>query len=492
MKLTIYRKMMLGFGAVIVIMIITSAFILFELYTVSNQAKITLTSDVRVVDLAKQLDAILQDENGYAQKYLISRDETYFSIFVASSQRFDQYLNSLLKAQLNEIERSLIRNMRQAHESFVASMHSERDSKDSSYNPVRDNLRTDSLKTLYKSLDHLISANQVSIGNAMSRMETSTDRSAKIALLLITGSLLTAILAALMITRTITSPIYDLIRGTEQIARGNFEQVEVSSNDEMALLAHAVNDMSVKIKNVNKHRTQMMQQISHELQTPLQVMLSTHDILKSQSSGPLNDEQIQMLNTIRGGIKKLSSFSKQYLDLAKIDSGMMKYYMEWTDLLHLIEPIVEDAKLIASRKNITVELASLTPPKVMVDAKKISIVVNNLLGNAIKYTRNHGKVRVKVGPCPMGAFIEVQDSGIGITPEELPKIFAKFYRASNTGRKNIGGIGVGLALVKAFTEGHGGKVYAESTVDGGSTFTVELPASPAEFQVPEIPASLQE
>jgi two-component system sensor histidine kinase GlrK len=484
--------MMLGFGAVIVIMIITSAYILFELNTVSNEAKITLTSDVQVVDLAKQLDAILQDENGYAQKYLISRDETYFSIFVASSRRFDEYLNSLLKAQLDEIERSLIRNMRQAHESFVASMHSERDSQDSNYNPVRDNLRSDSLKTLYKSLDHLISANQVSIGNAMFRMETSTNLSLKIALLLTTGSLLTAILAALMITRTITSPIDDIIRGTEQIARGNFEQVKVSSNDEMALLAHALNDMSVKIKNINKYRTQMMQQISHELQTPLQVMLSTHDILKSQSSGPLNDEQIQMLDTIRGGIKKLSSFSKQYLDLAKIDSGMMKYYMEWTDLLQLIEPIVEDAKFIAARKNVPVELVALPCPKVMVDAKKISIVVNNLLGNAIKYTRNRGKVRVKIGPCTMGVFIEIQDSGIGITPEELPKIFAKFYRASNAGRKNIGGIGVGLALVKAFTEGHGGKVYAESTVDVGSTFTVELPVSPAEFQVTELPASIQE
>jgi two-component system sensor histidine kinase GlrK len=484
--------MMLGFGAVIVIMIITSTFILFELNTVSNEAKITLTSDVQVVDLAKQLHAILQDENSYAQKYIISRDETYFSIFVATSRRFDQYVSSLLKAQLDETEHSLIRDMRQAHESFVASMHSERDSQDSNYNPVRDNLRSDSLKTLYKSLDHLISANQVSIGNAMFRMETSTDLSIKIALLLITGSLLTAILAALMITRTITSPIYDLIRGTEQIARGNFEQIKVSSNDEMALLAHAVNNMSVKIKNINKHRTQMMQQISHELQTPLQVMLSTHDMLKSQSSGPLNDEQIQMLDTISGGIKKLASFSKEYLDLAKIDSGMMKYYMEWTDLLQLIEPIVKDAKLIAERKNIAVELVALTCPKVMVDAKKISIVVNNLLGNAIKYTGNHGKVRVKTGPCTMGAFIEIQDSGIGITPEELPKIFTKFYRASNTGRTNIGGIGVGLALVKAFTEGHGGRVYAESTVDGGSTFTVELPVSPAEFQGPAILTSTQE
>ncbi|MBW2598438.1 MAG: ATP-binding protein, partial [Deltaproteobacteria bacterium] len=71
-------------------------------------------------------------------------------------------------------------------------------------------------------------------------------------------------------------------------------------------------------------------------------------------------------------------------------------------------------------------------------------------------------------------------------------IFTNFYRATNTGRTNIGGIGVGLALVKAFTEGHGGKVFAESTVDGGSTFTVELPVSPEEFQSPAISASTQD
>jgi signal transduction histidine kinase len=491
-KLTIYKKMMLGFGAIIIIMIITSTYILLELNSVSDEAKITLSSDVQIVDLAKQLYAILQDENGYAQKYLISRDETYFSLFMATSKRFNQYLSSLLKAQSDKVERSLTRNIRQAHESYVASMQSERDSQDSKYNPVRDNLRSDNLKILSRSIDHLINTNQVSIGNAMSRIETTTNRSAKVALLLIVGTLLAAISAALIITRTITSPIDDLIQGTEQIARGIFEPVRVSSNDEIALLAHAVNDMSVKIKNMNKHRTQIMQQISHELQNPLQVMLSTYEILKTESPGPLNDEQIQMLDTIRGGIKQLAGFSKQYLDLAKIDSGMMKYHMEWTDLLQIIEPIVEDAKLIGARKNITVELTALDVPTVMVDAKKISIVVSNLISNAIKYTRNDGNVWVKLGPCTMGACIEVKDSGIGISPKELPKIFTRFYQASNTGRIRSGGIGVGLALVKAYTEGHGGKIYAQSTVDGGSTFTVELPVSPEDFQSATIPAPNQE
>ena len=477
---------MLGFGVIIIIMIIASTYILFKLNAVSNAAEMTLTANVQVVDLAKQLQDILQDLNVDAQKYIISRDETYFSLFVATSRQFDQLLNSLLNASSDKTERSIIRNMFQAHESFTVSMRNERDSQETGYNPVRDNRRSESLRILYKSLDHLINSNQVSIENAMSRMKTTTSRSAKVALLLIVLTLLTAVSAAFIITRTITKPIDDLIRGTEQIARGKYEPVRVSSNDEIALLVDAVNDMSVKIKNINELRTHMMQQISHELQSPLQVILSAHDILKDQCSAIMDAEQLQMLDTIRRGINKLTIFSKQYLDLAKIDSGMMKYHMEWTDLSQIVAPLVDDAKLIATSKKITVELVTRAAPKVMVDAKKISIVVSNLLSNAIKYTRNDGTVRVKVGPCTLGAQVEIQDSGIGITPEELPKVFTRFYQASNISRIKSGGIGVGLALVKAFTEGHGGKIYAESVVDSGSTFTVELPSAPEEFQGPAI------
>lgn len=477
---------MLGFGVIIIIMIIASTYILFKLNAVSNAAEMTLTANVQVVDLAKQLQDILQDLNVDAQKYIISRDETYFSLFVATSRQFDQLLNSLLNASSDKTERSIIRNMFQAHESFTVSMRNERDSQETGYNPVRDNRRSESLRILYKSLDHLINSNQVSIENAMSIMKTTTSRSAKVALLLIVLTLLTAVSAAFIITRTITKPIDDLIRGTEQIARGKYEPVRVSSNDEIALLVDAVNDMSVKIKNINELRTHMMQQISHELQSPLQVILSAHDILKDQCSAMMDAEQLQMLDTIRRGINKLTIFSKQYLDLAKIDSGMMKYHMEWTDLSQIVAPLVDDAKLIARSKKITVELVTRAAPKVMVDAKKISIVVSNLLSNAIKYTRNDGTVRVKVGPCTIGAQVEIQDSGIGITPEELPKVFTRFYQASNISRIKSGGIGVGLALVKAFTEGHGGKIYAESVVDSGSTFTVELPSAPEEFQGPAI------
>lgn len=486
MKLTIYKKMMLGFGAIIVIMIIASTYILLKLNDVSNSAETTLTANVKAVDLAKQLQDILHEENVDAQKYLISHDETYFSLFIASSQRFDSYLDLLLQAQTDEALRTLIKNMHRTHETFVAGVQNVRNSQNSKDNFEQNKLKVGSVETLNRSLDHLININRGSIENAMSRMKTTTTRSAQIALLLIIGTVLVAVSAAFIIARTITRPIDDLIRGTQQIARGNFKQVQVSSNDEIALLVKAVNDMSNKIRDINELRTHMMQQIAHELQTPLQVMLSAHDILKHQCSRLLTDEQIQMLDSIRRGIIKLSSFSRQYLDLAKIDSGMMKYHMVWADLLQIVEPLVKEAKLIAEPKHIDIEMFSLPAPKVRVDSKKFSIVVSNLLSNAVKYTKNNGKISVNVGPCTLGAQVKIQDSGIGISQEELPKIFTKFYQAGNTGRIKSGGTGVGLALVKAFVEGHGGRVYAESTVDRGSTFTVELPVEPEEFQSPAI------
>ncbi|MBW1851554.1 MAG: HAMP domain-containing protein [Deltaproteobacteria bacterium] len=468
MKLTIYKKIMLAFCAIITIMVIASVYVLLELNTVSDAAKITLTSNVQSIDLAKQLQTIMYDESGYAQKYLISRDETYFSLFFETSQRVAQYWDPLYNLQPDEPARSLVRNMRQTHESFVASIKSERDQKESGHDPIRDDMRSDSMKALYHSLDRLINLNHLSIGINMSKVETTTGRSIKVSLSLIALTLLTAITVAFIVARTITRPIGDLIRGTEQISRGRFEPISVYSNDEIALLADAFNDMGEKIKKTNELKAQMMQQISHELQTPLQAMLFAHDILKEQTTGPLNDEQLQMLDTISGGINKLASFRKQYLDLAKIESGMMEYNMKPVELLPIVEPLVEDVKLIAARKNITVGLTASAAPRIMADAEKISVVVSNLLGNAIKYAKNGGKVSVSVGPCTMGAQVAVQDSGIGINPEELSKIFSRFYQGKNPDIIKRDGTGVGLALVKAFTEGHGGKIHAESTVDLGS------------------------
>jgi signal transduction histidine kinase len=218
-----------------------------------------------------------------------------------------------------------------------------------------------------------------------------------------------------------------------------------------------------------------MQQISHELKTPLQAMQSAHDVLKI--SGSVNDRQMRMLDTIKRGIDKVTDFSTQYLDLAKIESGIMQYNMTLSDLFKIVKPVVDDAKLVAASKNITIELDSTETPKVEVDTEKVSIIVSNLISNAIKYTRENGKILVSISPSDLGVQVQVQDSGIGINPDELPNVFVRFYQASNIEKIESKGSGVGLAIVKAYAEGHGGKVHVESSLDRGSSFKVEFPIS---------------
>ncbi|MCP4672657.1 MAG: cell wall metabolism sensor histidine kinase WalK, partial [Desulfobacula sp.] len=273
-KLTVYKKIMLGFGTIMTIMIISSAYVLFELDTVSKGAKNILTSNVWIQELARQLQELIQDENGYAKKYFISKDATYFSLFMETGKQVDLNFKTLLDKKSSAEDLSLIRNMLHSHNVIVAEMQNRQFDL-----PTDPNLLRQKIKSLLNSLDLLITRNQSLIGKEIGRIEFITVRSVQVAFLLMAGTLFVAIMAALIITQTITRPIGELIKGTEQIAQGNFEKFHVSSNDEMVLLADAVNDMSTKIKNTNKLRTQTMQQISHELKNPLQAMQSAHDVL---------------------------------------------------------------------------------------------------------------------------------------------------------------------------------------------------------------------
>jgi signal transduction histidine kinase len=131
-------------------------------------------------------------------------------------------------------------------------------------------------------------------------------------------------------------------------------------------------------------------------------------------------------------------------------------------------------------KEISVELVCDHPPSVLIDRKRFSQVISNLLSNALKYSHRRGKITVTVESGPIGTRIAVRDTGIGIAPEDIPRVFEKFYRSRWTGGKGTPGTGVGLALVKAVVEGHGGRVSVESTIGIGSTFIIEVPSAPSE------------
>jgi signal transduction histidine kinase len=200
-------------------------------------------------------------------------------------------------------------------------------------------------------------------------------------------------------------------------------------------------------------------------------------LLADQKRGPLNADQQKLVASIKEGVKKLTHFSNQFLDIQKIEHGSMEYNFVRSNLHDIITPAIEDAQLIATQREVSlIYSADSTLHEIMADTEKISQVFSNLLSNAIKYTDVGGTITVNIANTKKGVKATVSDTGAGIPPDDVPRIFTKFYQAKNAKK----GTGIGLALVKALVEGHGGRVAVESELGKGTTFTVELPAAPIE------------
>lgn len=476
MKLTLYRKMMIGFGVIIILMAITNAYIVTELYSVSNTTR-SMTLDGASIDILKELGSILDDEEGYAQKYMISHDPEYATLFSEASQTFSRTLDTLVETAQNPSVLRPIRRIDQSHAWYSDEISSRMK------HPPGDSLRmrvpeagaeSDTLDEIHGMLDDLVARQEASVSGKMATVEATALRSAGFALFLTAGTLLVAVTLAFLIARTFTRPIDALVHATENIAHGSYDQITVTSGDEIARLAAAFNRMSASLDEMSTLRAEMMQHISHEIRSPLQTMYSAHYILTSNTRTVLSEDQRRLLVSIKENMDKILNFSDQFLDLSKIEAGMMEYNFVRTDIGTILGPVVEQARINASRKGIRVDLQAEQVPQVMADVDKCSTIFSNLLSNAVKYTGEGGSIKVSAAPSSYGVRVSVTDSGIGIAAEELPKVFTKFYRARNV-QSTSKGTGIGLALVKALVESHRGRVGVTSTPGVGSTFTVELP-----------------
>ncbi|HTY58931.1 MAG TPA: ATP-binding protein, partial [Bacteroidota bacterium] len=447
MKLTIYRKLMIGFGAVIILMGIATAYVLTQLRSVTGTSRTVLTIDVQAIDLEKEMRTILYEEERYADRYFMAKDTVYRNVFLNDNRLFVRYLDSLSGMLSDQSEKETLDLAGQIHDWHFTSVLNA----DLSAGAV--NERADAMDRVRKSLDDLMARRQRAVDSSVRTIDLATERSLRVALLIAIGAFLSAVGAALIITRTITRPIGTLVAGTRQIAVGAFTKIRIPSHDEIADLARAFNSMSASLDELNRFRAEMMQHISHEIRMPLQSILSAHYLLTKKSEEPVSDPQMKLLNGIRDNVQKIADFSNQFLDLSKVEAGMMQYNVVPVDVASIVKPIVDDGAVLAARKEIAISFVGTETPPVLIDPDRSAEIFGNLINNALKYTGNGGKIDVSVGSCPFGVQVVVRDTGPGIPREDLPKIFTKFYRTNTAVKGGNRGTGIGLAFVKALVEG---------------------------------------
>jgi len=327
---------------------------------------------------------------------------------------------------------------------------------------------------------------------------------------LLFGIMATLIPVALVFARSISRPIQALAEGSRRVGAGELDhRIQVSSGDEIQDLALTFNQMAEDLKNkvdeietanqelqqLDQLKSKFISMASHELRTPLIAIQGYVDLIREGRGGDISAAQRTMLDTVSRNATRLARIVSELLDISRIEENKLVLERVPVSLGQIVSEIAEEQQpYLESRGHaLTLEIADALP-RVDGDPDRISQVVINLLGNAIKYTPDGGQIHIRVYPEPDRVHLEVTDTGIGIKPEDIGKLFKRFSTLGDvtkhrTGKNEFlaGGTGLGLSIVQGIVRAHEGKIWVDSEYGRGSTFHVQWPIAHEQSQNRETP-----
>jgi signal transduction histidine kinase len=304
---------------------------------------------------------------------------------------------------------------------------------------------------------------------------------------LVAGALPIALLLAFAIgiwlLRSVSRPVYALERGMQAIAEGDLGHqlgIVPNQNEEFGRLAASYQTMARQLAELERLRAEFVGVASHELKTPINVIIGYLELLQEGIYGELTPKQKEVLETITKQTNTLTRLVKRLLDISRFEASGGKVDVRELDLQRFLTTLESSFSVLANQRDIsfTVNHGQDLPRIVYWDEDRINEVLGNLLSNAFKFTPRGGKVALDVGARENRVIITLADTGAGISAEQLPHIFDKFFQADNQAQAATKGTGLGLAIAKEIVEAHGGNITVQSRVGEGTTFTVTLPIEP--------------
>lgn len=287
-------------------------------------------------------------------------------------------------------------------------------------------------------------------------------------------SVLIAIFLGVLFSNQITKPLKKLMAGIKQLGSGNTSyRVDISSSGEFSQLAIAFNEMSKQIEENEKVRKNLMADVAHELRTPLSILAGK---IESIQEGVINPSQ-EVMAQLGDEVYRLGRLVSNLQQLSLAEAGKLPLNRIEVNLNELIEQVKNNFQWIKDEKNIDIILNSEKEFICNIDSDRFKQVIINILGNAIHYTPENGKINIIITEDILDnmAVIKISDNGPGISEDQLRHIFDRFYRTDNSRSRDEGGTGLGLSIAKGYIEAHGGKIMVESEIGKGSTFIIKIP-----------------
>jgi len=317
-------------------------------------------------------------------------------------------------------------------------------------------------------------------------------------------ALVVAVIASLALARRMVVPIDAVRAGAARIGAGAFEQrIAIRTGDELEDLAEEFNRMSSRLQEsyanlegkvvertreladardqlevASRHKSEFLANMSHELRTPLNAIIGFSEVLLQKIFGDINAKQADYLGDILSSGKHQLSLINDILDLSKVEAGRLELERSTFSISDAVGGAIAFVRERATQHSIALS-EDIEPGIGTIDAdeRKVKQVLVNLLSNAVKFTPDRGRVDVSARRNGGQVFFAVKDTGPGIAPEDIVRIFQEFEQTSTARGKE--GTGLGLALAKRLVELHGGRIWVDSVVGRGSTFSFSLPLTPS-------------
>jgi signal transduction histidine kinase len=301
------------------------------------------------------------------------------------------------------------------------------------------------------------------------------------------GAIGLALLLGFVLSWSVIGPIQRIERRLAATASGDFTgHVDVANRDELGALAANVNQMNDELRRLYKeletasqHKSDFLASMSHELRTPLNAIIGFSQVLREGMVGEVNAKQQEYLDDILSSGNHLLSLINDVLDLSKVEAGQVELEVAPFSLQEALARGVVMVRERATKDGVQVTIAESGDVNIVEgDERRVRQVIFNLLSNAVKFTPSGGSVDVRATQVNGEVRVSVSDTGPGIAPGDLERIFEEFQQ-TEAGLEQREGTGLGLALSRRLVELHGGRIWVESEIDTGSTFVFTLPARSA-------------
>jgi heavy metal sensor kinase len=313
------------------------------------------------------------------------------------------------------------------------------------------------------------------VGYPTAELREAIENLFSIFLILVPIALVVSIVGGLYLANKALRPVDEVTTSARRITAENLDKTipPRKVDDEIGRLISTFNEMIQRLNGSFAQVKQFSADASHELRTPLTVMRGEIELALRNPKSP--EEYRRVLESTMEEIVRMSSIIENLLTLAKADQGTHEVNLSEVNLGSLMQELYDDSEVLAEGKHIRVSLAKNDPITIVGDKVRLRQLFLNIIDNAIKYTPDGGAVTLSVERRNGAAVFQVSDTGIGISPEDITRVFDRFYRVDKARSREIGGTGLGLSIAKWIAELHRGKISVQSEVDKGSVFTVELP-----------------